>query len=38
VEVDGLSPPEVENGKTKDIPNVATHKKPKAYVMFFEFP
>jgi hypothetical protein len=38
MEVDGLTVPESESGQTKDIPNVAIHKKPKMYVMIFDLP
>ena len=38
METEGLTVPESENGITKDTPNIATHKKPKTYVMIFDLP
>ena len=38
METEGLTVPESENSITKVTPNIATHKKPKIYVMIFDLP
>jgi hypothetical protein len=37
MEVDELTAPSRERGMRIDVPNVATHKKPKKAVTIFEF-